>query len=1054
MKPAPSSSRFRRNLWIAAVVVALFTVVGFFVVPPIVKAQLEKRLSAELGRTVTVGKVRFNPYALSLTLEDFDIRLKEGNGSFVGWKRLYVDFDALSSLTGDWVLSAIELDGFHLGVVIKPDGSLNFSDILAKLTPPRATPSAPVVPAKPGRPIRIGSLKVGQARMEFADQSRSKPFATILGPVTFSVTEFRTAGAQSAPGHFEAITEAGEKLAWTGTIRAEPFRSLGELSLENFNLAKYAPYYADRVQADLVEGKLTVRGRYEIDLTPGQRALKLLDGALQLRGIKLLERASQSVAVELPALDITGINADALTQIAKVGAVNLTGGQMYVRREKDGSINLLTMLLPATPGPATPAVVPVSSPAPATTPPATPAKLPEFLIGEIGLKDFQVDLADLAAPRPAQLGLNGIQFSLKNVTLADGAVMPLQLSLTWAPQGTVHVEGTVVIKPEVKAELKTDVAGLALLPLSPYLEKFVNAHLTQGAVTIGLAVQVAMPAGQPVDAKVTGDLKVEKFGLVDGLRNEELAGVGELLVKGIKVGTVPEVSVALEEVTLAAPYARVFMNSDKTLNLAALTKTETNAASPAVEPTNSVAVAAPATPAGAAVAAAPAPKISIGRVVISAGDFSFADRSVEPNVRMAINQFAGTITGLSSENLAKAGVDLKATVDGAGPVAITGQLDPLGPNKFVDLKIDFRNVDLLPLSPYSGKYAGYELARGKLMLDVKVLLDGKKIEATNVITLNQFTFGAPVTSADATGLPVRLGVALLKDMDGKIVIDVPIQGNTDDPNVRIGKVVLRVVVNLLTKAAVSPFSLLGSMFGGGGDELGYQEFAAGATELQAAEMKKLETMVKALTNRPGLSLDLEGSYDGPADTFALKQQKFAAVVRHAVWEQKHALTPTILPPEQLVITAEENDAMVKQLFDAKFPPGTQFGAPLAKAPVAAAPPPSAKKGFFGRVVDVVTFKSLRSDKSKSAEVAKPVEVKAADGTVVTGPSVEEMTGRMAETMEVGENDLRALAAARAQQVRDYLISVGKIDPERLFLAKDKADAAKASKGPRVFLNLQ
>ena len=146
--------------------------------------------------------------------------------------------------------------------------------------------------------------------------------------------------------------------------------------------------------------------------------------------------------------------------------------------------------------------------------------------------------------------------------------------------------------------------------------------------------------------------------------------------------------------------------------------------------------------------------------------------------------------------------------------------------------------------------------------------------------------------------------------------------------------------------------------------------------------------------------------------------------------------------------------MLRQLYNAKFPAGTEFGAPVAKAPEAAPPPPAPKKGFFGRVVDVITFKTMRSDKPKSDEAASSAEVKAADGTVIAGPSVEEMTGRLAETMEVGDNDLAALAASRAQQVRDYFINVGKIDPERLFLAKGQVDPSKAAKGPRVFLSLQ
>jgi hypothetical protein len=448
------------------------------------------------------------------------------------------------------------------------------------------------------------------------------------------------------------------------------------------------------------------------------------------------------------------------------------------------------------------------------------------------------------------------------------------------------------------------------------------------------------------------------------------------------------------------------------------------------------------------------PRVAINRVVISEGDFSFADHSVQPSVQMAINQFGGTITGLSSANLAKAAVDLKATVDGAGPVAITGQLDPLGAKKFVDLKIDVRNVDLQPVGPYSGKFAGYEIARGKLALDVKFLLDGKKIDSTEVITLNQFTFGAPTNSPDATKLPVRLGVALLKDSDGKIVIDVPVQGSTDDPEFRIGKVVLRVVVNLLTKAATSPFSLLGSMFGGGGDELAYQDFSPGAAELLPSETKKLETVVKALSNRPALNVSLDGSYDAAADTYALKQQKLRQTIRHAIWAQQHETSPNIPPPEQLVISPEEQAVMVKQLFDAKFPPGTEFGAPPEKAPVVEAPPAPKKRGFFGRVTDVVTLKKLRGhkeEKEKKAEETKPAIEDAA-----AGPSLEEMSGRLAETMRITDNDLTALAHARAKAVRDYFINAGKINPERLFLAKDQqgADADKAGKGPRVFLELQ
>jgi hypothetical protein len=214
-------------------------------------------------------------------------------------------------------------------------------------------------------------------------------------------------------------------------------------------------------------------------------------------------------------------------------------------------------------------------------------------------------------------------------------------------------------------------------------------------------------------------------------------------------------------------------------------------------------------------------------------------------------------------------------------------------------------------------------------------------------------------------------------------------------------------------------------------------------------------MVKALTNRPGLSVAFEGGYDGPADSHVLRQQKLAALVRGRIWEERHAANPNIPPPEQLEITPEAQAVMVKKLFDEKFPTGTQFSAPLAQAPATVAAPASAtaEKSLLRRVVDVITFGLFSGTPAEPAEPVKDAPAVAAPGAAPVGLSPEEMTGRLAETMQVDDNDLRALAAARAQRVRDYFLHEGKIPADRLFLTQDKG-GAKENKGPRVFLSLQ
>ncbi|MBL9208944.1 MAG: DUF748 domain-containing protein [Opitutaceae bacterium] len=1045
MKPA---SKLRRRLLIVAGLIALYTVVGFFLAPVIVKSQLEKRLSAELGRRVTVEKVRTNPYAISLTLENFAIRERDGASKFVDWRRLYVDVDVWTSIWSAWSLGEIDLEGFDARIAVNADSSLNFADILTKLDRPAATPAPSPAAAKPGRPVRVGRLHVANARIDFSDAAARRPFATTLGPVTFTLTNFHTTSETGAPHHFEAVTEAGEKFTWTGTLHATPPRSRGEFSLEQIVLAKYMPYYPHQVNAEIAGGTLSVRGRYEAGLEAGKTVLRLLDGAVQVRGLKVLESPRGEAALELAALDVNGIQADAMSQQAKIASVTLNGGLARLRREKDGTLNVQTMLQP---DPAAPrrATAP-ATPGPTAPPAPGPAIKPDVTVGELALKDFRVEVADLAAPQPAKLAVSGLEFSLRDITLAEGAKMPLQFAASWAPGGTVRLAGLVGIAPAVSAQLELDVAGLDLLPLNPYLETFANVDLTQGVLTTKLKLGAELRTGQPLTATVAGDVTVEKFALVDGTHSEELAGFQSLALRGLRAATAPELSVGLDEVNIAGPYARVVVNADKSLNLATVARLT---AAPA-----GTTAPVPATAPGASAAgpAAPPPKIDVAKVVITGGDYRFTDRSIEPHVTMAMSDFTGTVAGLSSANLAKADLDLKAVINGAGPVAITGKVDPLGAKPSFDLKVDFRNVDLVPLSPYSGKYAGYELARGKLVLDVKFLMDGKKIDAANVITLNQFTFGGKVASPEATTLPVRLGVALLKDLEGKIVIDVPVQGSTDDPSFGIGRVVWRVIGNLLTKAAVSPFSLLGAAFGGGGEELAFQEFPSGSDELLDTERKKLETMVKALTNRPGLNLDLQGSYDADADAYALKRVKLAGIVRRAIWQAKQQQDPNLPPPDKLVIAPEEHAAMLKKLYDEKFPPGPEFGAPLPKPPVVVAPPPPPPTGLLRRMVNAVTGQAKRDTAVAAQEKARvdAEQAQAAAAAEASGLPVEEMTGRLAEATPVDANDLRALAQARAQRVRDYFTNEGKIAADRIFLAKDTADAASQSKGPRVFLSLQ
>ena len=230
---------------------------------------------------------------------------------------------------------------------------------------------------------------------------------------------------------------------------------------------------------------------------------------------------------------------------------------------------------------------------------------------------------------------------------------------------------------------------------------------------------------------------------------------------------------------------------------------------------------------------------------------NFADLSLSPNFSTGIQKLQGSITELSSKQLARADVDLAGSVDGYAPVTIRGQINPLSDVAYTDIVMAFNGIELTTFTPYFSKFAGYKIERGKLTMNLRYRLNASHLDAENKIVLNQLTLGEKVESPDATSLPVKLAVALLKDSKGIIDIDIPISGSLDDPEFSVFPIILKVLMNLLWKMVTAPFALLGSLFGGGGDDLQFVAYLPGVDTLGHDQYPKLQTVAKGLDSPAG-----------------------------------------------------------------------------------------------------------------------------------------------------------------------------------------------------------
>jgi hypothetical protein len=339
----------------------------------------------------------------------------------------------------------------------------------------------------------------------------------------------------------------------------------------------------------------------------------------------------------------------------------------------------------------------------------------------------------------------------------------------------------------------------------------------------------------------------------------------------------------------------------------------------------------------------------------------------------------GSVTGLSSEEISRAAVNLRGNLERGSDILINGRINPLSQRQFVDIAVQFKEIELSPVTPYASKYLGYPILKGKLTFDVAYLVEQGKLNAAHKIFVDQLTLGERVESPDAIKAPVSLGVSLLKDRHGQINLDIPVTGSLDDPQFEVWPIVWQIIVNIFAKALTAPFALLASL-GGGGEELSYIEFDAGSAALNEAALTKASSLAKALYEKPNVRMEIEGHVDPVLDREALKKKLLERKIRERKLDDLIEAGKPAVPVGQVTISASEYDKYLSRVYS-------------------------------------------------EANIPKP---RNAIGLPKTLPRVD-MERIIMEHTAVSDGDLRQLAQRRAETVKDQLLKSGQVEPGRIFL---------------------
>ena len=569
-----------------------------------------------------------------------------------------------------------------------------------------------------------------------------------------------------------------------------------------------------------------------------------------------------------------------------VQSVTLEAPRVDALLDKDGQLNLLGLLksMPESPSGAD---FETDSATDDTTPFAVTIDEIRVEDGLFGFTDDQMTGRD---GKPLSVILSGFNLGISSLGLPTSTT-DLRLNTSIGEQGRLDIQGSIRL-PQGDVTAAVDVASVDLTTLQPLLDQLTWIHLDRGILSTRLSVSRNSETG----LTTTGQLGIESLRLDDVRTDKPVVSWNALNLVGMNFSE-EDGHFSIKELLLSGPDIRVAIDRNMQVNLAQFMIENEGQASEA--------------PADEDEASQPI-IVDIGKIRIADGRMDFSDHSFQPGFATEVVNLQGDITGISTSGNSDATVAIRGQVDRYAPVRISGHLNPLQPEANTDIGLSFHNVELTTLTPYSGRFAGYAIRKGRMNLDLNYRIQKGQLQASNKLVLDQLQLGNTVDSDEAPDLPLRLALALLKDRNGKIDVDLPIQGDLDNPEFAYWGAVGRALMNMVVNIAAAPFNALASLVGGDAEQMEKVAFLPGDTLLSPDQQKILNTLGSALNDRPGLTLEVSGGADRLADWPLLQSQQLETSLKR-LWQMRQTVSgeTTVDTLEQVLVPADERPALLR-----------------------------------------------------------------------------------------------------------------------------------------------
>lgn len=970
--------KHKRKISVTLSILVVYGLAGFFLLPWFIERQLVNISQQRLALSTSVESIYFNPFTFYFEVDSLQISEAQGDRLF-SLSHLHTNFQPSRFVLLKAQLAELVANGLIVDLDRSSETENTLNDLAARWANSNPNPSAEAEEPETGQstelfPFELLVLELSDIDIHLSDSSLPTPFATTVGIERIRVEDLSTL-ADAAGRHDILINfEQQAQLSIAGDFSINPLLLSGNISLENFPLNTLSRYGQDSLPATIDSGQLSIGLDYDVDLTQDTPNIAINRINTQLQSLAVVENDEDSPFLEVNELGLASGTVSYPANQAVLENLTLNGLALNADINSDNELNLVRMLNAVSENSEQSQAAPERSPQSSATESAAEESSPWVVeLNRFNIEDLAMAFSDdsLTQNFTAAATVNGSISELSNV---DDSEFPVTLAVEIASGGSIALEGQLQALPELDLDAAISVTSLALPAIQPYLNEFVFAELQQGS--LDLNSQLTIDASQPL--LLTGALSLSDLVAIDSVLEETLVSFEELAVDAVTFSAADNAA-EISEITLESLFARVIINEDGSSNIGRSIKSADEGAESEINESaieEEISAAAPLA-------------ITVGQVLISNGSANFTDKDLPIEFNANITNLSGSAEGFSNNTSQATNISLEGEVDDYGLVRINSALMPFALTQQTQLNVAFTNIDMPAMTPYVIKFAGREIVDGSVDLTLNYDVEGGDLDANNQLILNDLKLGKRIESPDAMDLPLDLALALLKDSNGVIDLEVPVNGNVNDPEFDFGPAIRRALGNVLTNIVTAPFRLLGGLVGSGDDELDHIRFLPGRSDIAAPERQILVQLSEALKLRPQLALEVS-PVASEADLLALK-------------------TAAVDTEIEAALAATENNGELltnrrRQALEGLYAQ-TSASAALAE------------------IESLHTESSPEDSSDTSVEPSLDVIAYNAD-----------LLQRLIDVKQISDAELASLANMRAQAAADFLINEGAIEASRIRFA--------------------